>query len=224
MKKIGIYKITNPKGAIYIGESNDINRRWDKEYMNLKCKQQRKLYNSFVKYGVENHTFEIVKECTIEEIPYYERHYQEFCNVLDREFGLNLKYRKTFEKKEVKSTSTIEKQKKTLAKKYAEGYMSLLKGRKHTQDQIEKNRQAQLKYASLDTYKNARKGAVASDDTRKKMSANNARAQMVFNLQTGMFYDSVKLAFESQEGVKKYSYFVGMVNGSFKNKTNFKYA
>lgn len=42
---IGIYKITNPKGKVYIGQSIDINERF-KTYSYLKCKNQTKLYNS----------------------------------------------------------------------------------------------------------------------------------------------------------------------------------
>lgn len=56
----GIYKITSPSGKIYIGQSWDIDKRF-KKYNNLYCKSQKKLYNSFIKYGVEKHTFEIIE-------------------------------------------------------------------------------------------------------------------------------------------------------------------
>jgi group I intron endonuclease len=64
---VGIYKITNPKGKIYIGQSIDINRRF-KEYKKLQCTQSIKLYNSLKKYGFEKHTFEIIEECSIEQL------------------------------------------------------------------------------------------------------------------------------------------------------------
>lgn len=57
---IGIYKITSPKGAVYIGLSNDIYYRIYSCYKKLRCKQQHKIYNSLIKYGVENHKFEII--------------------------------------------------------------------------------------------------------------------------------------------------------------------
>jgi len=58
---IGIYKIINPKGKVYIGQSWNIqNRFW--HYFALSCKSQIKLYNSFLKYGVDNHKFEIIHE------------------------------------------------------------------------------------------------------------------------------------------------------------------
>jgi len=58
---IGIYKITNPKGKVYIGQSWNIQERFN-QYKKLHCKRQRKLYNSFLKYGIENHKFEIIHE------------------------------------------------------------------------------------------------------------------------------------------------------------------
>lgn len=61
MKIIGIYKITSPTNKVYIGQSININRRF-KEYLNiLKSKGQTKLYHSFNKYKIENHTFEILE-------------------------------------------------------------------------------------------------------------------------------------------------------------------
>ena len=47
-KNIGIYKITNPKGKVYIGQSININKRWN-AYRNLKLKSQTKLLNSLKK-------------------------------------------------------------------------------------------------------------------------------------------------------------------------------
>lgn len=83
---IGIYKITSPSGKVYVGQSVNIERRL-KEYKNLKCKKQVKLYNSFVKYGFENHKIEIVCECKIEELNDNERLYQDKYNCLNK--GLN---------------------------------------------------------------------------------------------------------------------------------------
>ena len=55
---IGIYKITNPKGRVYIGQSLNINRRFA-TYKIEACKGQTRLYASFKKYGVEKHKFEM---------------------------------------------------------------------------------------------------------------------------------------------------------------------
>ena len=59
-----IYKITNPSGRIYIGQTTDIDKR-KREYRSLSCKRQPAIYNSLCKYGFEKHLFEIIE--TIEE-------------------------------------------------------------------------------------------------------------------------------------------------------------
>jgi group I intron endonuclease len=64
-KMIGIYKITNPKGKVYIGQSVNIEKRW-KAYKRAhpnELRDQRKLLNSLIKYGSENHIFEVLEEC-----------------------------------------------------------------------------------------------------------------------------------------------------------------
>jgi len=64
---VGIYKITNPKGKIYIGLSKDIDKR-KKDYKYLKCNEQPKIYNSLKKYGWDNHIFDVLEECLIEHL------------------------------------------------------------------------------------------------------------------------------------------------------------
>lgn len=80
-KVCGIYKITSPSNKIYIGSSGNIKRRW-KDYFYMKCERQPKLYNSFKKYGSENHTYEIVEECEFEVLYERERYYQELYDSL----------------------------------------------------------------------------------------------------------------------------------------------
>jgi group I intron endonuclease len=72
---IGIYKIINPKNKVYIGQSTDIEKR-KKLYKNLNCKGQIKLFNSLKKYGWENHIFEIVEECNLEQLNEREYYYK----------------------------------------------------------------------------------------------------------------------------------------------------
>jgi group I intron endonuclease len=86
MKKIGIYKITNPEGKIYIGQSTDIEFRWE-YYINHRCKGQPSLYLSFKKYGWFYHQFEIIEECDKTKLIERERYWIEHHNcVLE---GLN---------------------------------------------------------------------------------------------------------------------------------------
>ena len=91
MTKCGIYKITSPTGKIYIGQSSDISWRWEqyKKYPKSFI-GQRKLYNSITKHGVENHQFDIVEECNIENLNEREIYWGIYFNVLS-ENGLTLK-------------------------------------------------------------------------------------------------------------------------------------
>lgn len=54
-----IYKITSPSGRVYIGKTVNFKNRI-KQYRYLNCKDQKMLYNSFVKYGFDNHFIDIV--------------------------------------------------------------------------------------------------------------------------------------------------------------------
>lgn len=88
-KIIGIYKITSPSGRIYIGQTINYKKRIYK-YKILQCKSQRKLYNSFMKYGFKNHIIELIEECNIESLNERERYYQDYYNVVGKK-GLNCK-------------------------------------------------------------------------------------------------------------------------------------
>lgn len=89
MDKIcGIYKITSPSDKIYIGQSKDITKRY-KTYRKYNEPKQRRLYYSVLKYGWENHKFEIIEECSIELLNKRERYWQDYYDVLNKEKGLN---------------------------------------------------------------------------------------------------------------------------------------
>jgi len=87
---VGIYKITNPTGKIYIGQSVNIEERFGK-YNNLNNKRQVKLYNSFKKHGITNHQFEIIEECSKcnlnEREIYWGNHYDVLNNGLNLRLG-----------------------------------------------------------------------------------------------------------------------------------------
>lgn len=100
----GIYKITSPSGRVYIGESKDIGYRL-KTYRKLRCKNQTKLYNSFLKYGVDAHIFSIIEECLFEELLCKERYWQDFYDVLND--GLNLKLTECGGQKQIHSQETV---------------------------------------------------------------------------------------------------------------------
>lgn len=106
MDKIcGIYKITSPSGKVYIGQSRDISKRY-KTYKKYNEPKQRRLYYSILKYGWENHKFEIIEECMFDKLNERERYWQEFYNVLDKEKGLNCNLTKTEDLQRIVSLET----------------------------------------------------------------------------------------------------------------------
>lgn len=109
-KVCGIYKITSPSSKVYIGSSGNIKRRWT-DYFYLKCLAQPKLYNSFLKYGVEKHTFEVIEQCEFENLFERERHYQEIYNCTGKN-GLNCYLVETIDKKKVVSQEMKDKMSK----------------------------------------------------------------------------------------------------------------
>ena len=104
---IGIYKITSPSNKVYIGQSINIERRF-KNYRSIsQTRGQVMLHNSFKKHGVNNHSFEIVEECSVELLNERERYYQDFYDVLNG--GLNCMLTDTKDSIKVYSKESIEK-------------------------------------------------------------------------------------------------------------------
>lgn len=105
---IGIYKITNPKGKVYIGKSINIEKRLEYyKYISLR-KTQHKLNNSISKYGFENHILEIIEECDEEQLNKREIYWISYYDSVKS--GLNLMYggeggRQSQEVKDKKSIS-----------------------------------------------------------------------------------------------------------------------
>ena len=95
--EVGIYKIVSPSNRIYVGQTVNFKKRLA-SYKNLnQNKSQIRLKASFYKYGVNNHVFEIIEYCSIEELNTRERYYQDFYNVLSKK-GLNCRLTETGDK------------------------------------------------------------------------------------------------------------------------------
>lgn len=90
MKSIcGIYKITNKlNGKCYIGQSNDIHRRWKQE-LAPNAKLNPHLARAFEKYGIDNFEFEIIEECKREDLNEREQFYIEIYNSINPALGYN---------------------------------------------------------------------------------------------------------------------------------------
>lgn len=167
---IGIYKITSPSNRVYIGQSVDIEKRW-RFYRNIKnFKSQIKLKNSIIKYGVENHVFEVIEECIVSELNKRERYWQEFYNVLID--GLNCCLTSSEDLKMIHSIETI-----NTLKQYS--------GEKH-------HFYGKLR-PEITGNKNPFYGRKHSEESISKLKANKSNpGNIVLDLQTGIFYENVR--------------------------------
>jgi group I intron endonuclease len=87
---IGIYKWVSPNNRVYIGQSKDLEQRKQWYLSNgINKASMPKLKNSFNKYGIENHKFEIIEECFIEQLNEREIFWGLYYNTLEE--GLNCK-------------------------------------------------------------------------------------------------------------------------------------
>ena len=87
---IGIYKITNPKGKVYIGKSINVNKRIDSYKYSSRIEKQHKIRNSINKYGLSNHKFELIEECKESDLDKREIYWINKFNSV--EGGLNITY------------------------------------------------------------------------------------------------------------------------------------
>ena len=82
--KTGIYKLTNTtNGLIYIGKSENIGNRWRehvKKGIGAEAPNRNKLYPAMLATGVENFTFEILEECSSEELDSKEAFWIDYFN------------------------------------------------------------------------------------------------------------------------------------------------
>ena len=81
MRQSGIYKITNPNGQAYIGQSVDLKKRL-MTYMGVKLVyNQPKIYESLKQHGSEAHQYDILERCECAELDVKEAEYkQQFVN------------------------------------------------------------------------------------------------------------------------------------------------
>ena len=123
----GIYKITNPKGSVYIGQSTDIKYRWS-EHKRKKNKKQPKLHNSFEKYSRENHRFEILHELPFDIEQEVINRYEILYSELYRKCGINLLNLREGKGYGRLSDKTKNKISETLKRKYKNGQILINKG------------------------------------------------------------------------------------------------
>lgn len=225
---IGIYKITSPSGRVYIGQSKNIKKRFS-GYKRMKSSCQSRLHASFLKYGVDNHTFEVIEECEFLQLNKRERFYQDMYDVLGPN-GLNCVLTSTDTLPEVKSEETRKK-------------LSISNtGKTHTEEARKKVSIANIgKVLSEESRKKlseARKGMVFSEETKRRISESKKgkKTKRDYSLSSGLACKNSKIILDTQAGVfyygvadaarclgKQSSVLFRYLNGVRKNKTNLIY-
>lgn len=239
---VGIYKITNPKGKVYIGQSVDVNRRF-REYKSKYKSAQTKLINSFNKYGIENHLFEVVVECKIEELNDYERFYQDIFNCLVH--GLNCILTKSTDRSGVLSVETKLKISNKLkgrvySDSYKENMSNVMKGRVFTDEWkkrlSEKAKERGVLRETILKSAESRKGKPLSNETKAKLSeirkgrtfsenhkkniSASKKKKVICSLSNKIWDSAIECA---RDNNISNTHMWNILNGHRKNNTSFKY-
>lgn len=216
---VGVYELTSPSGKVYVGQSWDIQRRFNR-YKNLNCKKQRKLFNSLNKYGLCNHRIKIL------ELFYGDGANQE---TLDRIEIANIKYNKDIGNELLNLASGGSRG------KHSEETLAILRdirgeknpsfGKKRSKEFCEKRRgegnpnfgnrgpknpnfgkkqteERRLKTSGENNYWYGKRGSdihfygkkQSPEHVAKRSGKNHCRAKAVIDTSTGKIYDTITLA------------------------------
>ncbi len=195
-----IYVIYSPSLKIYIGQTICFRKRLVdyRNFLGIKTQRQRKLFNSFKKYGEDKHFIDVVQICTREELNDLEAYYIKKLSTFNTQHGLNLTsggggFERSDETKQILreintgKTHTEEhklKIRETSKKTWAEIVQtdeywankqpSPLKGKKQSPEHAAKSRVAYLgrpmKQEQKDKLSEAGKGRVYSEERNRKIS------------------------------------------------------
>lgn len=164
---VGIYCITNlENNKKYIGQSIDIEERFKSHKKQLRGNRHHNIHlqSSYNMYGMDALKFEILCECTADELDEMEIKFINEFNAINREFGYNLVSggnRKKIYSLESRRKMSLAKKGKYLGENnpnYGKrGKDSIWYGRKHSKESLKKMSESQ-------------KGHPVSEETRKKIS------------------------------------------------------
>lgn len=161
-----IYKILSPSNKVYIGQTWDYKKRMS-GYKNISCKRQPKLYNSLLKYSVDNHSFTIVHELPEDISQSVLDTYEQLYIDQYRDCGIQLMNIREAGSHGKHSQESIEKLRKVnLGRKYSDEF-------KKRRSEIMKGNTLRLGSSQSEETKlkmgNSRRGQVRSEETRLKM-------------------------------------------------------
>jgi group I intron endonuclease len=161
-----IYKILSSSNKVYIGQTWDYKKRMS-GYKNISCKRQPKLYNSLLKYSVDNHLFTIVHELPEDISQGVLDTYEQLYIDQYRDCGIQLMNIREAGSHGKHSQESIEKLRKVnLGRKYSDEF-------KKRRSEIMKGNTLRLGSSQSEETKlkmgNSRRGQVRSEETRLKM-------------------------------------------------------
>lgn len=173
---VGIYKITNPSGKIYIGQSVEIKKR-KSQYKNLNKEGIGiKIYRSLKKYGWKNHKFEVIELCSEELLNEREIYWINFYDSIKK--GLNLKEGGSFGKHLELTKEKIRK--KAIGRKLSEEAKNKISkskiGNKYNLGR-KASKETKLKMSI------ARKNVIMTEERNNKIALSNSKPILQYDLQ-----------------------------------------
>jgi group I intron endonuclease len=201
----GIYKIINiVNGKVYVGCASNIRTRVNGHLYNLRRNNHPNNYlqKAWIKYGEESFIFEILDQCSINELHLKEHYWVTKLNCLDRSTGYNLKPTDS-NGCSIHSEETKEKLRQAN------------KGKKPSALCIQKLKERTLSPEHKEIMRKSRESIDYTKLHREK------RGKKVIDQSTGIIYSSLAEVCELL-GITKGS-FSRILSGKRKNKTTFKY-
>lgn len=185
-----------------MGESKGLGNNGD---FGVYEKSQKKLYNSFIKYGVEKHKFVILECCPLEKLCERERYWGEFFDVLDKDKGLNsvlpgYNGKKAILSQEIRFKISKANKGKKMPETAKHKISIANKGKKQTQEHINKRKmfgERNPMYGKESPFK----GRNHTIEARQQMSivrkgkhllGENSNAKKVVDKENGCTYNSAK--------------------------------
>jgi group I intron endonuclease len=224
---IGIYKITSPSNRVYIGQTVNYHKRIT-SYKNInQNKSLNRLKASFLKYGTDNHIFELIEECDVNLLNERERYWQDYYCVLSDK-GLNCKLTNTNDKsgrlsETIKIKIGAGNKGKVRSEDYKLRVSKFFTGRKLTKEHIDKislgNKGKKLSEEHKAILSIARKKDLVGN-VGKKGKDNMLSKKVLDTITNKTWYSLSDCCKENNLSIKNMS---RQLNGSRKNNTHYIY-
>ncbi len=227
---ICIYKIVNPDGKIYVGQTRNFEQRLE-DHKSRKNKKAKRLNESLHIHDIKLHVISVLEECLEEDLDCKERYWQDFYDVLG-ENGLNSILTKCGNLKR----DTLESVRIEMSVRQ-QGETNSFYGKEHTGEAKEKIRLANLgennhnygRKLTDEEKDNLRKHRLLfkhSQETIEKLrllslGSNNPRAKKVIDTQTLQIWGCIKDC-ANDLGMKYHTLF-HQLKGKYPNKTKIIY-